>query len=184
MSNETNFTVNVDKALETIVWLANQRPGLDIYHVAKIIFYADKIHLNRYGRPVVGDRYIKMDNGPVPSIVRDLIHRNSFLSSQVLDQVESALSITGRYRESIPLRKAVLKCFSKSDLECLGESFKENIDKSFAQLRSESHQEPSWIAAEKDRGMDYNLMIDDIDINPMSTDLKEHIQQLSRYIHV
>jgi hypothetical protein len=27
--------------------LANRKPGIDIYHVAKVLFYADKMHINK-----------------------------------------------------------------------------------------------------------------------------------------
>ena len=34
---------------------------------AKLLFFADKLHLNRYGRPILGDCYFCLDHGPVPS---------------------------------------------------------------------------------------------------------------------
>jgi hypothetical protein len=39
------------KALEVILWLATECPGIDVYHVVKCAYYADKRHLNLYGRP-------------------------------------------------------------------------------------------------------------------------------------
>lgn len=34
---------------------------------AKLLYFADKLHLVRYGRPITGDRYYCLDHGPVPS---------------------------------------------------------------------------------------------------------------------
>ena len=51
------YAVHTAKAVETIVWLANAKPGIDVYHVVKCAFFADKDHLNRFGRPIAGDDY-------------------------------------------------------------------------------------------------------------------------------
>ena len=64
------YEISYDKAIEVLVWLANTKPGIDIYHVCKVLFYADKSHINKYLRPIIGDYYIKMDYGPVPSGVQ------------------------------------------------------------------------------------------------------------------
>jgi len=48
------YRVNYNKAVEALVWIADQKPGVDIYHVAKVFFYADKKHVNRYARPILG----------------------------------------------------------------------------------------------------------------------------------
>jgi uncharacterized phage-associated protein len=48
------YQMNYEKAIEVVVWLANKNPGIDIYHVAKILYYAEKTHLNRHGRPIIG----------------------------------------------------------------------------------------------------------------------------------
>ncbi len=44
MGNRIDYRINYEKAIETIVWLASEKPGIDIYHLGKVLFYADKKH--------------------------------------------------------------------------------------------------------------------------------------------
>lgn len=39
----------------------------------QILFAADKYHLNKYGRPVIGDYYVKREYGIVPANVENMI---------------------------------------------------------------------------------------------------------------
>ena len=73
MNNPIQFKITYDTTIEVIIWLANMKPGIDIYHVAKVFFYADKMHINKYGRPITGDTYFSMKRGPVLSNVLDII---------------------------------------------------------------------------------------------------------------
>jgi hypothetical protein len=43
------FQTNPRKALEVIVWFANKRPGIDFHSILKLLFFADKDHLNGMG---------------------------------------------------------------------------------------------------------------------------------------
>src|SRR4029079_17679981 len=70
------FSFNEKKALEALVLVANEWPGITAFYASKAVFLADKNHLNKFGRPVVGDRYIAMDNGPVPSVIYDWFKGN------------------------------------------------------------------------------------------------------------
>ena len=71
------FEMNANKVIEVLTWLANEQPGIGAFHVSKVLYYADKEHLNLYGRPVVGDTYIRMEFGPVPSKTYDLIKKEN-----------------------------------------------------------------------------------------------------------
>ncbi len=181
MGEKITFDVNINKTIETIVWLAKQKPGIDIYHVAKVLYFADKKHLNRYARPISGDTYIKMKDGPAPSLALDIINTNCLRFSQdVLDVIATSIETTGRYKNNYALRDPDMRYFSESDLECLQESFNENGHKSFDELRNATHDEPCYVQSEKNCSVDYLLMVDDD--NPLGDDIKDHISSLSAYI--
>ena len=37
-----SFKMDEDKAIEALVWLAHKQPGIDAFHVAKVLYFADK----------------------------------------------------------------------------------------------------------------------------------------------
>ena len=41
MNSPIRFKISYDKATEVIIWLAKMKPGIDIYHVAKVLFYME-----------------------------------------------------------------------------------------------------------------------------------------------
>ena len=61
------------KAVEMILWLANRHKGIDIYHLVKAAYFADKMHVREYGRPIVGDEYEAAAYGPLPKVVYGLL---------------------------------------------------------------------------------------------------------------
>src|SRR4051794_37148117 len=79
------YRVNPRKALEVILWLAHRQSPIDFYHILKMVYFADKYHLNIYGRPVVGDRYEAKNYGPVPTAVYDIL-KGDGLALQALDE--------------------------------------------------------------------------------------------------
>jgi len=183
MNKPIAFRVNYEKSIETIVWLANKNKGLDIYHVAKVLFYADKLHVNRYARPILGDTYICMDYGPVPSAIRDLINENSWLSPDYLQKLSESVTIEkAPYPKIFPKRDPDMNYFSGTDIECLEESLKEYGDKSFDDLKQITHDEKCWIEAGINQPIDYALFVDKE--NPYREEILEEMFQTAAYAQV
>ena len=67
------FRFDETKGVEALVYIARRWPGVTAFYASKILFFAEKLHLNRYARPIVGDTFIAMPNGPVPSTIYDFI---------------------------------------------------------------------------------------------------------------
>ena len=73
------FKMDEGKALAAFLYvlrdLAKVSPHtVDMHKVFKILYFADKEHLLRFGRPVIGDVYIALKHGPVPSRLYDWIY--------------------------------------------------------------------------------------------------------------
>lgn len=160
------FSFNEDKAIETIVYVAKKAPIADIYHLAKICYFADLLHLEDYGRPILGDVYIKMDYGPVPSKIYDLFKSVRNFSHQNL---VSAFTVEGNAIKA--LRDYNEDEFSRSDIICLDKSIQTHGHKSFEQLKNESH-DSAWQSAENNREIEYLEMIKTL---PSSKDLIKHL---------
>ena len=128
------FTVNTQKAIEALVWII-QRGETNVYNVMKILFAADKYHLNTHYRPVLGDRYVAMQYGTVPAWTYDAT-RNPY-AEWGFSRNENTLSLA-------PGRKFNYRKFSESDLEALEHGFKEYAGKSFEAVKRKNHREKAW----------------------------------------
>lgn len=158
------FNLNDKKAIEAIVYLANKKPAMTQYFFMKMMFYADKFHINKYGTPVIGDKYIKMANGPVPSFILDAIHMDgSKLTHDDYEEIEKSLSFKtwGKKIYTTAKREADMGYFSDTDIECLDAAFDFCKNKTFGELKDLTHDEPSWKNAVDNRQMDYALFVDE-----------------------
>jgi uncharacterized phage-associated protein len=181
MNSRIRYRINYAKAIETIVWLANQKPGIDIYHVAKILFYADKKHINRYARPIIGDTYICADYGPLPSGVHDLITESSWLSPDYLAVIADSLIIQrSPYVKIGAARKPNMEYFSETDIECLKEALKEYRNKSFEELKKLTHNERCYLETDLNQPIDYALMVERD--NPNREEILKKMSETSPYI--
>jgi uncharacterized phage-associated protein len=68
------FQFDEKKGVEALTYVASKWPEITAFFAAKVLFFAEKSHLNRYGRPIVADTFIAMPNGPVPSTIYDFIN--------------------------------------------------------------------------------------------------------------
>lgn len=157
------YRANPRKLLETLVWIARKHPESGYHFILKALFYADKYHLQRYGRPVTGDIYIKMPNGPVASLAYDMLKVSDFLPESLAERVEAALSVerSGRIPTVTAKREPDLACFSGTDIDCLDEALVACQGKGFQGLCDSTHAEQAWIAAEMNGEMDFELFIDE-----------------------
>jgi len=110
MNDGITFQFNRPKAIETIIYLSNRISDNDIYGICKLLYFADKTHLEKYGRFIFGETYCAMKNGATPSHTYDLIKEID--SKPLVD-----LKIEGH--KIVAARDANLDLLSKSDLECL-----------------------------------------------------------------
>ena len=170
------FEMNEDKAIEVLTWLANEQPGVGAFHVSKVLYYADKEHLNRFGRPVMGDTYIRMEYGPVPSKTYDLIKAEK-LELGVLKKFREAVDVRGGFWRLHPLRAPDMEMLSRTDLECLSNALNKYGTRDFGVLSRISHRETAWAEAPENGPMDYEHMIE------QGPNQKEIIQNLKEHSH-
>lgn len=159
-----NFDLDKEKAIEALVYIASRMPGVGRFHASKILYYAERDHLRGYGRPITGDRFIAMDNGPVPSFAyrvmgQDLRHQE--------DKRLAAGSIVeyqdGKYPAYKPARQPDLSYFSQSDLQCLDAAIEYCRDKTFGQLSDETHHHSAWKNVGRNAEMKFADFFDGVD---------------------
>jgi len=154
----SNFKIHREKAINSLLYAATKLHKADTHKVYKILYFADQKHLLRYGRPIIGDTYIKLEFGPVPSFVKNIVDEN-------IKGLEEIVAVYNRYYIKA-LQEPNLDVLSESDIECLDESIKENENLSFDELTTKSHdyayEKSSWLISyidiAKTAGADLNFL--------------------------
>lgn len=147
------FRFDPEKALNLVLYVAREVPLATFHTISKVIYFADKLHLQRYGRLICGDSYVAMKHGPVPSEIYDMmkdVRGDGF--SEHWQTAREAFQVKGK-ATVVPSKAPDLDVFSDSDLECLAESIKTYGHLDFARLTELSH-DAAWKAT------DDNDMID------------------------
>jgi antitoxin SocA-like protein len=140
------YLPSVAKALEVILWIAARRAGYDIYHVVKTAFYADKFHISKYGRPIIGDVYRAAWFGPLPQVVYGLLRHQPMEmlalgnSGPLPFHVDNAYRVYGE-------REPNMNRLSASDVEGLEYGLTEVDGTSFDELYFKTHDDPAYINA-------------------------------------
>ena len=135
------------KAIEVLLFIVEKCS--DTYNALKVLYFADKDHLSKYGRLICGDHYVAMSNGPVPGGVYDLIKIARGDSIYCPDiPIDTAFSVEGY--NIIPTRQANRDYLSASDIECLDIAIKKYGNLSFQKLKSLSHDEAYKSADQND----------------------------------
>ena len=101
---QIEFNTNVNKAIEVILWLANKINGISRHKLLKLLFYADEYHLNKYGRPIIGDKYNAAGNDILVNDNGALVHPD--LMEKSLEDIKKTLGVPV-YRGTIGSLKTV-----------------------------------------------------------------------------
>ncbi len=167
------FRFDPEKALQAILFVAKKLPGATFHQISKIIYFADKAHLQKYGRLICGDTYVAMKHGPVPSGIYDILKSvRGDGSSEYTEQARGSLDVQNRY-EVIPKTEPNIETFSQSDIECLTNSIKQCGHLSFNELTELSHDK-AWENADENDIIDLEQIIATLPDGPA---LLEHLQE-------
>lgn len=172
---QIRFRFAPEKLVQALVFFAQRGVrDLDKMKAAKLLFHADKYHLLKYGRPVLGDQYACMDYGPVPSaslnVMNDVVAGDKHFRPLAKELFDEYLTVEKSMFRKYPVFRARkepdLDVFSDSDIEALDHAQKNHGAKSAWNLSEQSHEEPSWKLANEQRApgssviMDYRLFFE------------------------
>lgn len=172
------FDFDIYKAIEAVLYVVKNASNPTMHSISKALYFADKDHLERYGRLICGDSYVAMKNGPVPSGIYDLFkvargdnHPVFTPSKEVVDWVSSSFRLRDRYNVEA-LRDPEMDYLSDSDIECLDRSIEAFDHLSFQELTKVSHDK-AWQCTGQDDIMSLPHIIETFN-NP--GDLVDHLQ--------
>ena len=142
------FVFKAQKSVEAILYIAQNVKQPTFHCISKMMYFADKIHLEKYGRFICGDNYVAMKHGPVPSGTYDILkvaRGDGFASDDV--NPNKAFKVIEKFVVE-PLRSANTDYFSTSDLDCLNNALKKYGHLPFKELTDLSHDE-AWQAVDE-----------------------------------
>ena len=115
----------------------------------KLFYFLDFIHLKKYGSPVTYDTYVKLEHGPIPSFVKNLIDNaaDDIEGSELSDVIDIEKPDGTRMYRFLPQRKFTEKdkqLFSETEFEVLKRVCVKFGDKNTKWIEDKSHKEASW----------------------------------------
>ena len=165
------FKFNKQKSIEAVLYLISKsgKNTYDLYKIIKMIFEADKYHLNHYMRPVTGDHFVSMAKGIVPSNIYDLCK---------IDDSKAAF-----FRKSPRMFRAnrIANCeyLSESDIEALDNAFNKLDPLTIGQICERNHAENhAWgknFVEGTSKKISFDELIDDPEIINELKDFSSHI---------
>jgi uncharacterized phage-associated protein len=152
------FKFAAEKAKEAIIWMLSEHPGIDLHALLKACYFADKSHLNKYGRPVFGATYQAMRFGPVPIQIYEMAKGEAYWLAELgLDDFPWALK--GYHLDVSKNAKPNLDLLSETDLAEIQEGLKKSVGMTFNSRTSATHGS-DWQSANLGT-MRYEDMVED-----------------------
>ena len=158
MFNSIQVKFNEIKTVHAVLYVAGKLKRKDFHKIFKILYFADREHLNKYGRTITGDRYIAMSDGPVPSNLYDIFksvrgdgfYKDDGTFSQYFSVVDWDLIK--------PIQLPDLSELSKTDVETIDNTLSLYGDLSWDEVKKKSH-DYAWKATSLNREIDFANMI-------------------------
>lgn len=118
----SQFEFQPEKSLAVTSYLA-RRTGETMYTVLKLIYVADRLHLERYGRPITGDIFTAMKEGACPSRIYDSMKvLRGEKNTNYLPNSEKYLDVDATTYDVSVKDMPSMDVLSASDIECLDEA--------------------------------------------------------------
>ena len=136
------------KLIEMVLYILHKTGGTDLYHVLKILYFAEQKHLLEWGTKMVPDDFHAYEYGPVPDQLYKAVHNNNKYGEELPRLFNESMEFAGNDAPNVllPKREPDMDWLSKADVECLDAAINENIGLSFGQLLKKSHDE-AWLQA-------------------------------------
>ena len=134
-----------EKIIQAINYLVKKENGkINKMKLIKLIYFADRYHLRKYGELITNDKYYGMKFGPVPMLTKDVIALNSFLGEEVLQYAKQYLTNDGEY-EIKSIKEIDKEYLPKTNIEALEFAYNEFGNKDEFQLAKITHDYPEWL---------------------------------------
>ena len=140
-----HFRFDPEKMVQAIAFFASKGvKNLDTMKCAKLLYFADRQHFLKYGRPIIGDEYFVMKDGPVPT--KGLTEIQKVFGKEphhpLFDEYLRVARNWRLYSHFELVKEPDLNVFSDSDLEVLDDVAERLGPRTAWQLRELAHEDP------------------------------------------
>jgi uncharacterized phage-associated protein len=134
------------KAIQALNYFAAASGGcLNKMKALKLVYFADRHHLRKYGRPITNDTYFAMKFGPVASACKNLLNEAEEFTAPEENEYR-ALFLSRDGEHDFSSKKALdTKVLSESDLQSLKFAWENYRHLDQFELADETHRFPEWI---------------------------------------
>jgi uncharacterized phage-associated protein len=154
------FRFNQEKFTHLMRLLAKHTSRLDRLKAVKLLYFIDREHLLKHGRPVLGDQYVKMKLGPVPSKAYDLL--KEIQKGEGREHGLTTIASGFEYAVFVAERNYNPDVFSDSERECIKDVLRRYGNQDGKELSDISHQQRPWaVAPAENQPIDYSLFFPD-----------------------
>lgn len=126
------FNMSERKAVESVLWLIKNGES-DMYKIWKMLFSAEKYHLNHHGCPITGDRFLAMDYGTVP----EWLYGAAGAERDGIDFFRQGNKLVAK-------RGQAMDYLAASDVDALKYGFDEYAGLDFNAVKEKNHKETAW----------------------------------------
>lgn len=161
------MSYDIEKLIDILTIFSRNHLDLTKLRIAKLSYFIDKYHLQKYGSVILNDRYYRLPKGPIPSLTLNLL--NEFFDPEweyIVDDkkvnkiyLSEYLEATGRYRLKLK-KESNFGSLSQSELEIIEEVIKTYGHLDTRELVEESHKDATWLETEEPNEIDYCLFLE------------------------
>lgn len=138
------FIFDQQKSTQVLNYFAIKAGGrINKMKALKLVFFADRYHLRKYGRLITNDNYVAMQHGPVPSATKDIAEANDYLDDATKSYSQEFVKPSGNLNLK-SLKEVDESTLSESDLEALQFAWGTFGHLTQFQLRDVTHSYPEW----------------------------------------
>jgi len=162
--------ISIPKLKATILYFCENTDSkfLGKVKLMKLFYYLDFTHVKKFGSPITFDQYVKLDHGPIPSTIKNMVdNADADPDSSLLADTIDIQTEDGVMMHRIVARRKMTefdrKLFSKSELQVLEEICRRFGNKNMKFIEDASHEEAPWKESGMCQAIPYQLAAHDSD---------------------
>ena len=160
--------ISLPKLKAILLYFGHNTKYLGKIKLMKLFYFLDFMHVKHYGAPVTYDTYRKLEKGPIPSTIFNLITEatEDEESSMLADVVHFETPARTRMVKMVPNRQfseSDKKLFSETEFEILQKVCALYGDSTMEEIKEASHREAPWQKTKFLQEISYTLAAEDPD---------------------